>query len=125
MTLEITVDDPRDEDVVALLRRHWDLASELSPPEHVHTLSVEQLLDPTVTFFGVRNESELVGVGALKELDPAHGELKSMHVAAEVRRNGVGRALVDHLLEVARARGYARVSLETGSGKGFEGALAL
>lgn len=124
-TIEIAVDDPRRDDVRRLLERHWDLASELSPPEHVHTLSVDQLLDPTVTLFSVRDGRALVGVGALKELDPTHGELKSMHVAAEVRRKGVGRVLVDHLLEVARARGYARVSLETGSGDGFEAALAL
>jgi putative acetyltransferase len=125
MEIDVAVDDPRREDVSRLLGRHWDLAYELTPPEHVHALTIEQLLDPAVTVYTARSDGELVGIGALKELDRTHGELKSMHVAEEVRGQGVGRALVAHLLGVARERGLQRASLETGTGESFAPAQAL
>jgi len=76
---------------------------------------VDGLLDPTVTFFAARLHGTLLGVGALKELDPLHGELKSMHTVESARRQGVGLAMVEHLLSVAAIRHYERVSLETGT----------
>ena len=123
--LVIAVDDPRAGDVRALLERHLAFAVEVTPAGHVHALGVDGLLDPVVTFFGARAGGELLGVGALKELDDGHGELKSMHTAATARGRGVGRAMVEHLLGVARARGYRRVSLETGTGDAFAAARAL
>jgi putative acetyltransferase len=111
--------------VAALLRVHLARARELSPPEHVHALDIDGLLDPAVTFFSARRDGLLLGVGALKELDPTHGEVKSMHTAAAARRQGVGRAMVEHLLAVARQRDYRRVSLETGTGDDFRPARTL
>ena len=67
----------------------------------------------------------MLGVGAIKELDPAHAEIKSMHTAAEARGRGVGRAMLDHLISEARSRGYRRVSLETGTTPGFTAARAM
>jgi putative acetyltransferase len=125
MGIDIAVDDPRREDVRRLLERHLTFAYEHSPPEHVHALDVDELVDAAVTFFSARRGGELVGVGALKELDATHGELKSMHTASDVRGQGVGRAIVDHLLSVARERGYRRVSLETGTNDPFAPAQAL
>jgi putative acetyltransferase len=81
-----------------------------------------------VTFVSYRDggpRRAVLGVAAMKELDPAHVELKSMHTAAEARGRGVARALLVHLLEAARARGYQRVSLETGTTPGFAAARAL
>ena len=109
----------------ALLERHLGFARATSPPEHVHALDIEGLLDPAVTFFSARRDGEVVGVAALKQLDDSHGEIKSMHTAEEVRGRGVGRTIVDHLLAVARERGYERVSLETGAGESFAAAHAL
>ena len=88
-------------------------------------LDVDELLDPAVTFVSARSNGEVVAVGALKELEPGHGELKSMHTAEDVRGQGVGRAIVDYLVELARRRGYERVSLETGTGDPFAPAQAL
>jgi putative acetyltransferase len=122
---EISVDDPRAADVRALLARHLAHARANTQPEDVHALDVDALLDPVVTFFSFRAEGELLGVAALKRLDAAHGEIKSMHTAAAARGRGVGRALVDHLLEVARERGYRKVSLETGGGPAFAPARRL
>jgi putative acetyltransferase len=121
----IATDDPRADDIRALLARHLGFAREMSPPEDVHALDLDGLLDPAVTFFSARRAGDLLGIGALKELDSNHAELKSMHTAAATRRQGVGGAMVDHLLAVARARGYRRVSLETGTQPAFEPARSL
>ena len=122
---EITIDDPLAADVRGLLERHLAFAKSHTPPEDVHALEVNGLLDPVVTCFSFRLEGELLGVGALKQLDEGHGELKSMHTAEVARGRGIGRALLDHLLGVARERGYRRVSLETGSMSAFAPARSL
>jgi putative acetyltransferase len=122
---KIATDDPRADDVRALLERHLAYASANSAPEDVHALDLDALLDPSVTFFSFRLDGELLGVAALKRLDGEHAEIKSMHTAQAARGRGVGRALVDHLVAVARERGYRRVSLETGAGPAFAPARAL
>ena len=121
----IAVDDPRGDDVRALVAAHLALAHGITPPENVHALDVGGLLDPAITFYSFRADGELLGIGALKQLDTSHGELKSMHTAAAARRRGIARALVVHLIAVARQRGYTRLSLETGTGPAFEAAHAL
>lgn len=123
--LVIAVDDPRVADIHALLERHLTFAMETTPPEHVFALDVDGLLHPSITFFSARRDRQLLGIGALKELDAEHGELKSMHTAAAARRQGVGRAMVEHLLDVARQRRYRRVSLETGAMAAFVPARSL
>lgn len=125
MEITIAVDDPRGDDVRALLRTHLDFSRGSSPPEFSFALDVDQLADPAVTFFTARRDGALVGVAALQRLDQAHAELKSMHTRAEERGRGVGRALVDHLLAHARAQGYRQVSLETGATEEFAAARAL
>src|SRR5262245_49094262 len=121
----IDVDDPRRDDVRALLQQHLTFARDVTPPEDVYALDLDGLLDPTITLFSVRVDGELLGIGALKELEPGHAELKSMHTARAARRRGVGRALVDHLLLVAAERGIRRVSLETGAMEAFGPARSL
>src|SRR5688500_9284276 len=127
LTISIAVDDPRAADVHALLAQHLAFAYEVTPPGHVHALEVDAVVDSSVTFFAARDRSAgtLLGVGALKQLDASHAELKSMHVAGDARGRGVGRALVRHLLAVARDRGCARVSLETGTMDAFAAARRL
>ena len=120
----ISTHDPRADDVRALLERHLAYARAHTNPEEVYALDADALVDPAVTFFGYRLDGELLGVAALKRIDDEHAEIKSMHTAAEARGRGVGRALVDHLLGVARSRGVSRVSLETGSGPAFAAARA-
>jgi putative acetyltransferase len=122
---EIARDDPRAADVQALLQRHLEFARATTPPEHVYALDTDGLLDPAVTLFGLRRDGELLAVGALKQLDERHGEVKSMHTAAAARGRGAGRAVLAHLLSVARQRGYTRLSLETGSMAAFAPARSL
>ena len=121
----IGTDDPRAADVRALLERHLEFARSCTPAEFVFALDVDALTDPAVTFCSARRDGELLAVGALKELDAAHGELKSMHTEAAARGRGIGAAMVAHLVDLARARGYARVSLETGAQAEFGPARAL
>lgn len=98
---------------------------ELSPPESVHALDVTGLQRPEVTFWSVREQDRLLGCGALKELDPEHGEVKSMRTPQSLRRKGAGRAVLKHIIEEARRRGYKRLSLETGSMEAFRPAWRL
>ena len=118
-------EDPRNPEVLALLERHHEFAHEHSPPEDVHALDADGLADPAVTFYAYRDEGVLLGVGALKELDPSHGEIKSMHTLVEARGRGVAKAMLTHLIAEARSRGYTRLSLETGSMEAFAPARAL
>jgi len=125
MALVIVEEDPRGDDVQALLERHIALAYELTPPEDVFALDVDGLVDPAVTFFTARIDGSLVGMGAIKELDPTLGELKSMHTVEGVRRQGIGKALVEHLLGVAATRKYQRVSIETGNTDDYAAARSM
>jgi putative acetyltransferase len=119
------LDDPRAEDVRALLASHLAYARSHTPPEDVHALDISGLVEVGVQFFSMRLDGQLLAVGALKQLDDHHAELKSMHTAKERRRQGIGRAMVDELLGVARARGFSRVSIETGAQPAFAPARAL
>jgi putative acetyltransferase len=121
----ISIDDPHAEDVCELLQRHLAYARANTKPEEVYALDAHALVDPVVTFFSYRVDGEVLGVAALKHLDDRHAEIKSMHTAEAARGRGIGRMLVDHLIAVARDRGYRRVSLETGSGPAFAAARRL
>ena len=121
----IAVDDPRSADIRALLGAHHAFAHDHSPPEDVHALDVDGLVDPTITFVSCRMGGQLLGVGALKELEEGHAELKSMHTAVAARGRGVARAILDHLIERARDNRITRLSLETGSMDAFAPARAL
>lgn len=118
-------EDPRTPDVMALLRVHLDFAREVTPPEDVHALDVDALAGPGISLFSLRGGGELLAVGALRHLDTRHAEIKSMHTAAHARGSGIGRRILEHLVRVARDRGYERVSLETGTMEAFAPARAM
>jgi putative acetyltransferase len=121
----IEVDDPHATDVRELLARHLEFARATTPPDGVFALEADELADPLVTFYSYRLDGELLAVGALKQLDDEHAELKSMHTAQTARGRGIGRAMVDYVLAVARDRGLTRVSLETGNMAEFGPARSL
>jgi putative acetyltransferase len=123
--MRIELDDLSRPEVRALLREHLTHMYELSPPESVHALDVSELRRSDVTFWTVWEGPALMGCGALKELDPTHGEVKSMRTPAHQRRRGAGRAVLTHIVAEARARGYERLSLETGSLDAFKPAQKL
>ena len=118
-------DDPRRPDVTRLLEAHLALMHSLSPPESVHALDLDGLTAPGVTFWTGREEGRVLVCGALKELDPGHGEIKSMHTAEAARGRGLGERMLLHIIEEAKARGYERLSLETGRPATFGAAQRL
>ncbi len=121
----IAADDPRAADIGELLGMHLRFAYSHSGAEHVHALNIDGLLDPAIAFFSYREHGQLLAVGALKQLEPGHAEIKSMHTAQAARGRGIGRAMLDHLIALARERGCTRVSLETGTIPAFAAARAL
>ena len=121
----IGLDDPRADDVRTLLETHLAFSRAGTPKGYDFALDVDQLADPEVTFFSARISDRLVGVGALKRLDPSHAELKSMHTSEALRGRGVGRSIVEHIVAFAREQGYRRISLETGTTEAFAPARAL
>ena len=121
----IRLDDLSGAEIRALLAEHLDSMRRLSPPESVHALDVAALLEPDITFWTAWSDGELLGCGALKELSAEHGEIKSMRTASAHRREGVARAILQHIIAEARRRSYVRLSLETGSMPAFEPARRL
>ena len=123
--MHIELDDLSRPQVHALLQEHLDNMHELSPPESVHALDLDKMRSPDITFWTVWEGAQLLGCGALKQLTPIHGEVKSMRTPKSLRRRGAGRAVLAHVMGEARLRGYRRVSLETGSFEAFQPAQAL
>ena len=123
--MEIRIDDLRGADIRALLEDHLAEMHRNSPPESVHALDLDALRRPGITFWSAWDATGLLGCGALLELDRKHGEVKSMRTPQARRRTGAGRALLTHIIGVARERGYERLSLETGSVAAFEPAHRL
>ncbi len=130
MPITIREDDLSGEAIAELLQRHLDFTAGESPPESAHALDMEGLRAPEVSFWCAWDGSSLLGCVALKELEtgpgePLQGEIKSMHTAEAARGRGVARALMEHLMAESRRRGYARLSLETGSMESFAAARRL
>jgi putative acetyltransferase len=123
--MNIKIDDLSGAEVHELLREHLRNMALHSPPESVHALSVEALRRPEITFWTAWEDGELLGCGALKELDSGHGEIKSMRTSSTHLRKGVAAHLLNHILEEAARRGYRRLSLETGAAEAFEPARRL
>lgn len=123
--LIIRVDDLAGPEIHALLEEHLRDMHRISPRESVHALDLDGLRQPGITFWTVWSGCDLLGCGALRELDTRHGEVKSMRTATAHRRRGVARAMLLHVIDEATRRGYERLSLETGSQPAFEPARRL
>jgi putative acetyltransferase len=123
--MHVKVDDLSGAAIQELLREHLRSMHEHSPPESVHALDLEALRRPEITFWTAWQGDELLGCGALKELDSGHAEIKSMRTSMAHRRRGVAKRILLHILDEARRRSYRRLSLETGSHAPFEAARGL
>jgi len=123
--MDIRTDDLSSPEIIQLLGTHLRDMALHSPPESVHALDLDGLRRPEVTFWSAWQDAELLGCGAIKELDVRHGEIKSMRTASSHLRKGVAAALVRHILDEAKRRSYERLSLETGSTQPFAPARSL
>lgn len=123
--MEIKLDDLSGEPTRRLIAQHLAGMHDTSPAESVHALNVEGLRHPSISFFSAWIDGELAGIGALKEIDAERGELKSMRVEETFLGRGVGRAVLRHIIEVARERGMSSLWLETGTPADFLPATRL
>ncbi|KGI76821.1 hypothetical protein LF63_0114240 [Oleiagrimonas soli] len=123
--MTIRLDTRLGPSVARFLEAHLQDMRAVSPPESKHALDLDGLRAPDITFWTVHRDDALVGCGALKALDPAHGEIKSMRIDAACRGQGIGSTLLEHIEREARRRGYLRLSLETGAMDFFRPARAL
>jgi len=123
--MHIQIDNLQGPEIAALLEDHLHSMTLHSPPESIHALDLDKLRKPEITFWTLWDQGELLGCGAIKELDPEHAELKSMKTDTKHLRKGVAEKLLVHILEEARGRGYKRISLETGSMDAFAPAWKL
>ena len=123
--MQIGIANLDDADTRALLALHQRRMSEASPPGTSFALDLSGLARADVTVFAARRGGGLLGVAALKRLDDASGEIKSMRVVDEALGSGVGYALLQHVIGVARGNGFSRLLLETGTGPSFDAAKAL
>jgi putative acetyltransferase len=125
MSMELRIDDLRSVEIATLLQEHLDDMALHSPPESIHALDLEKLRQPGITFWSVWQDGELLGCGAIKQLDATHGEIKSMRTSHRHRRKGVAARMLQHILDEATRRGYRRLSLETGAPAAFAPAREL
>ena len=123
--MRIIEGDLSDGRVIDLLQAHVSTARAETARGSAHALDLAGLQSPDISVWTIWDDETLLGIGALKRLSAGHGEIKSMHTAAPMRRRGAGRAMLRHIIEVARARGMSRLSLETGSWDYFRPACAL
>ena len=123
--MRIEIDDVSRPPVLALLEEHLRNMYEITPPEHVFAFDAAKLRQPDVVLWTAWDVDELLGCAALKELSPTQGEVKSMRTPARLRRHGAGRALLNHILQVSRERGYRELFLETGNHPAFVPAQTL
>lgn len=123
--MKIRRDDLSGPEIAELLNEHMREMHLHSPVESIHALDINALKRPEINFWSVWHENELVGCGALKEIDPYHAEVKSMRVTYLHQGKGIANLILEHLLTEAEARKYQRLSLETGSMDGFYRARRL
>lgn len=123
--MDIRLDDLTGSQIIHLLGEHLQGVALHSPPESIHALDLDGLRQPGITFWSVWEHDELMGCGALKQLDERHGEIKSMRTSSAHLRKGVAARLLQHIIEEACRRAYARLSLETGSAEAFAPAHRL
>ena len=125
MDFNIEIDDLSDGVIAHLLNVHWQQMQKYSPEESIHAIDVKQLQRSTLVFWGARNDGKLAGCGALQQLSPVSGELKSMKTNVEYLRQGVAQQLLTAITDEARSRGYDTLYLETGSHDAFKPAIAM
>ena len=123
--MEIKIDDLTDIRTIELIRTHLAGMAENSPAESIHALNVAELKRDHITFYSAWEDNDILGCGALKELTTKHGEVKSMRTAEKHLRKGIASAILQHIINEAKIRGYTKLSLETGALEAFQPAHRL
>lgn len=124
-TPQIAQESPLTQDLDDIFASHVAAMHADTPPESIHMMPREALVSDKIAFFVLRIAGQPAGMAALKLLDANHAELKSMHVLARYRGQGLSGALLQHLLDYAKAQRITRMSLETGIQPTFIAARGL
>jgi len=106
-------------EVHEFLINHFIELRSVSPEGSAHVLDIAGLKEPSIKFWSLWEENDLMGSGALKFLDKDHGEFKSIRVSDKFRGKGNGIKVINHLINEAKKLNIKRLSLETGAGKFF------
>lgn len=122
---QIVRESPLGPDMAFVMARHTADMHADTPPESIHMMDADALAIPEVSFYVLRDAGKAIGMGAFKQMDATHAEIKSMHVLSEYRGQGLSRLMLDHLMDAATSAGVTRLSLETGSQAMFEPARRL
>ncbi|WP_428243531.1 GNAT family N-acetyltransferase [Gynuella sp.] len=123
--MKIKVDPLTSPEIKAFLEEHIEDMKSTSPPESKHAIDIDGLKAPDITFWSAYEDRQLIGCGALKELNHQCGEIKSMRVSTAIRAKGIGSKILNHIIAVAQSRGYHSLKLETGSMEYFSPARNL
>jgi putative acetyltransferase len=123
--LDIREDDLTGDAIINLLQEHLENMHEITPPGSIHALDLDALRSPNITFWTAWDGDELLGCGALKELDSRSGEIKSMRTVTRHRRRGIASKILEHIIKEAEQRAYESLNLETGAFPEFAPARAL
>ncbi len=123
--ITITSESPLQAELSTLMAHHTEAMHADTPPESIHMLDAAELAAPNIVFYVMREGGRPIGMAAVKRIDAAHGEIKSMHVLSELRGRGLARRMLDHIVAEARSAGMVRLSLETGSQDSFSTARRL
>ena len=108
-----------------LLKKHFVELRSVSPAGSTHVLDIDGLKDPSIKFWSLWENNKLIGCGALKFLEKDHGEFKSIRVADEFRKKGIGERIINHLIDEAKKLEISKLSIETGAGEFFAPARKL
>lgn len=123
--MDVIIDALKDGKVESLLDTHLKQMHKYSPEESIHALDRAQMREPSMTFWSIRKDNEVMGCGALKQISASTVELKSMKTNDKFLRMGVAETLLKHILQHAISKGYASVFLETGAHQAFLPAIKL
>ena len=121
----IKIDDLHGPEIAQLLQEHLDHMHSVSPAASVHALDIEALRRPDITFWSAWEDHHLCGCGAIKKINAEYAELKSMRTAKEYQRQGVALNILNTVIIEAKARGYKKLYLETGSQPAFAPARTM
>ena len=102
-----------------LLKKHFIELRSVSPAGSTHVLDIDGLKDPSIKFWSLWEDNKLIGCGALKFLEKNHGEFKSIRVADEFKKKGIGERIINHLIGEAKKLKISKLSIETGAGDFF------
>jgi len=112
--MNIAIEDPAQADIVILLEHGDAEAARLYPAESNHLLPIDALREPNVLFHVARDASGTALATGAVVLKGDWAEIKRMWVEPQARGQGLSKAMLARLEQLARAHRVRWLRLETG-----------